>query len=97
MKNHVRRVSYQAQFDRVTAQYESQLRAKVRKCPLCSVRMTEEPKLPASKELDHIVPLNAGGTHTIGNVRIICRTCNRNRPLDGSDYAGPVTLWAMSG
>jgi catechol 2,3-dioxygenase-like lactoylglutathione lyase family enzyme len=78
----------------VTPEYEQVLRAKAKRCPLCKVRMVKEPYLPASKELDHIVPLNVGGTHTIGNVRIICRTCNITRPHDGSDYAGPVTLWA---
>ncbi|WP_176737962.1 HNH endonuclease [Micromonospora inyonensis] len=68
---------------------------KARRCPLCAVRMTDQPYLPASKELDHIVPLGVGGTHTIGNVRIICRACNLKRPKDGGDYAGPVTLFAL--
>lgn len=72
------------------------MRAKAKRCPLCEVRLVNEPYLPASKELDHIVPLNVGGTHTLGNVRIICRTCNIGRPKDGSDYTGPVTLWALA-
>lgn len=71
------------------------MRAKAKRCPLCKVRLIDAPYLPASKELDHIVPLNIGGTHTIGNVRIICRTCNLRRPKDGSDYTGPVTLFAL--
>lgn len=79
----------------ITLDYEQALRRKARRCPLCQVRMTGKPYLPTSKELDHIVPLNAGGTHTVGNVRIICRTCNLARPKDGSDYTGPVTLWAQ--
>jgi hypothetical protein len=78
----------------VTLDYELELRRKVRRCPLCKVYLTSKPYLPNSKELDHMVPLNVGGTHTIGNVRIICRTCNLARPKDGSDYLGPVTLWA---
>lgn len=61
----------------------------------CGVRMADVPFLPNSKELDHIVPLNVGGTHTIGNVRIICRRCNTGRPLDGSDYAGQLSLWCQ--
>jgi hypothetical protein len=60
----------------------------------CGARMTDAPFLPNSKELDHMIPINVGGTHTIGNVRIICRRCNERRPKDGSDYTGPVTLWA---
>ena len=56
-------------------------------CPMpgCGVIMVDKPFLPASKELDHRVPIAAGGTHTLSNVRIICRKCNRARPLDGSD------------
>jgi hypothetical protein len=42
-----------------------------------------------------MVPLGVGGTHTIGNVRIICRTCNLRRPKDGSDFDGQPTLWAQ--
>jgi len=78
----------------VTPEYEVALRAKAKRCPLCQVKMTDEPYLPHSKETDHIVPRGAGGTHTVGNLRVICRTCNLARPWDGSDYTGPVTLWA---
>lgn len=76
--------------------YERELRSKAKRCPMpdCGVKLTDEPFAVNSKELDHIVPINVGGTHTIGNVRIICRECNQRRPKDGSDYVGPVTLWA---
>lgn len=82
----------------ITPAYERDLRATAKRCPMpgCGVRMTDVPFLSNSKELDHIVPINAGGTHTIGNVRIICRQCNQQRPKDGSDYTGPVTLWAAA-
>lgn len=80
----------------ITPEYEMDLRAKAKRCPMpdCGVKLINKPYQPASKELDHIVPRNVGGTHTIGNVRIICRQCNITRPKDGSDYTGPVTLWA---
>lgn len=81
----------------ITPEYEMGLRAKAKRCPLCAVRLVDEPFLPNSKELDHIVPKGAGGTHTMGNVRITCRQCNGARPRDGSDYTGPVTLWAQAG
>lgn len=74
---------------------EIAMRARAKRCPLCSVKLADQPYLPASKELDHIIPRGVGGTHTHGNVRIICRSCNVRRPKDGSDYAGPVTLWAQ--
>lgn len=83
-------------FDHVTATYERELRAAAKQCPLCDIRLIDDPSQHASKELDHMVPLNVGGTHTMGNVRIICRLCNVRRPYDGSDYIGPVTLWACA-
>lgn len=81
----------------ITPEYELRLRIRARRCPMCAVSMVDEPYLPNSKELDHIVPRGVGGTHTSGNVRIICRDCNLRRPKDGSDYTGPVTLWAQAG
>lgn len=98
-KNHRRRSQRRetlATFDHVTPQFELTLRVKAKRCPLCGVKLIDEPFQHASKELDHMVPLNVGGTHTTGNVRIICRLCNLRRPDDGSDYTGPVTLWATA-
>lgn len=71
------------------------MRKRARKCPLCGIYMTSRPNLPNSKHLDHILPRNQGGTHTLGNGRIICASCNMRRPKDGSDYTGPLTLWAQ--
>lgn len=79
----------------ITPEQEMAMRAAARNCPLCGVRMTDVPYLPNSKHLDHIVPINQGGTHTLGNVRILCCRCNVRRPADGSDYTGPLTLWAQ--
>lgn len=95
-QTHRRRRATAEQHTDITPEYERSLRAKAKRCPLCNVRMVAEPYLPASKELDHMIPLNMGGTHTIGNVRIICRGCNARRPSDGSDYQGAVTLWAQA-
>ena len=65
-------------------------------CPCCGVKMFGEPG-HAQKQLDHIVPLNVGGTHTLANVRVICRTCNLRRPKDGSDLGGfQPALWSVS-
>lgn len=95
-QTHRRRRASVEQHTDITAEYERRLRVKAKRCPLCDVRLIDQPYAPASKELDHIIPLNVGGTHTIGNVRILCRTCNVRRPKDGSDYQGPVTLWAQA-
>ena len=79
----------------ITPEQETAMRKRARDCPLCGVRMTDKPQLPNSKELDHIVPVNVGGTHTHGNARIICKRCNVRRPHDGSDFDGQLTLWAQ--
>jgi 5-methylcytosine-specific restriction endonuclease McrA len=79
----------------ITHQQELEMRKRARKCPLCGIWMTSKPHLPNSKELDHILPVNQGGTHTHGNVRIVCRHCNQSRPKDGTDYGGQLTLWAF--
>jgi HNH endonuclease len=71
------------------------MRDRARNCPLCSCRLSDEPGRPDSKHLDHIIPVSQGGTHTHGNTRITCATCNLRRPKNGSDYEGPVTLWAQ--
>lgn len=80
----------------LTREQEAEMRRKTRKCVLCGIWMTSKPRLPNSKELDHILPVNQGGTHTHGNVRIICRHCNVTRPKDGSDWTGMLTLWAQA-
>ncbi len=79
----------------ITPEIEMAMRAKAKRCPICRIGLVDEPYQSRSKELDHIIPKGVGGTHTIGNVRIICRACNITRPKDGSDYTGPVTLWAQ--
>lgn len=79
----------------ITASHLGDLLAEANRCPLCQVSLTAAPGLPASKHVDHIVPLNIGGTHTVGNVRVVCRTCNLRRPKDGSDLNGfQPTPWA---
>ncbi|MFI0900575.1 HNH endonuclease [Streptomyces sp. NPDC020983] len=93
-KNHARRAPQRV--SDVTPEYERNLRRDAHRCSLCQVAMTGEAGHPNSKQLDHIVPIGIGGTHTIGNVRIICRTCNLSRPKDGSDLQDhQPTLWAQ--
>lgn len=90
-REHLRRTA----ISDVTPEQELAMRRRARNCPLCRIKMTSKPGLPNSKHLDHIVPIAAGGTHTHGNLRVICRTCNLSRPKDGSDFTGQLTLWAQ--
>lgn len=57
------------------------------RCHLCGcktprrLRGTYDPRAP---EIDHVIPLAAGGAHTWGNVKCACRKCNgekSDRPL----------------
>lgn len=93
-RTHVRREKVTKVRD-LTIGAEIELRRSARKCRICGCWLTSKPYLSNSKELDHIVPLVMGGTHTVGNVRVICKRCNTSRPKDGSDFTGQVTLWAQ--
>jgi len=41
---------------------------------------------PDAPELDHIVPLSKGGTHTWGNVTLLCRACNQSKSDEMPDW-----------
>jgi hypothetical protein len=70
----------------INSKWLNDLYTKASKCPLCNFEMSEDSrKYPLGKTLDHIIPLNIGGTHTKNNVRIVCAKCNCSRPKDGSD------------
>lgn len=89
-KNHRRRSAYG--ITDLTPELEQDLRRRARKCPCCGVWMVSEPYTSRSKELDHILTLHAGGTHTLDNVRVICRACNLSRPKDARDLAIQLEL-----
>lgn len=44
---------------------------------------------PNAPELDHIVPLSAGGEHTMANTQLLCRNCNQ---LKGAGSLGDQML-----
>ncbi len=87
-KNHRRRSAY-AETD-LTPEIEQDLRRRTRICVECGCHMVKRPGTPRSKELDHILSLHVGGTHTLANVRVICRKCNLSRPKDARDI--PIQL-----
>lgn len=64
------------------------------KCQICgrdTPRELSGAREPRSPELDHIVPLAAGGDHVIGNVQCACLACNRAKgaklPAKGARHA----------
>lgn len=80
----------------VTPEYEVMLRASRKRCPKCRCSLTDEAGKPNSKHIDHIVPLAHGGTHTVGNIRVLCARCNLSRRDDVADLVGfQTTLWAQ--
>lgn len=63
----------------ITAEWLVSLRRKTKYCGICLLL------LEGHAHLDHIIPLNVGGTHTRENVRYVHCHCNMRRPKDGSD------------
>jgi hypothetical protein len=70
--------------DKIDTDFLIQLKESTEKCPLCGCLLSEEDG-DEKYHLDHIIPLNIGGSHSKENVRYICRKCNLTRPKDGSD------------
>ncbi len=62
------------------------------KCQQCGVetprklRGTHSDRAP---ELDHVIPIACGGTHTKDNVQLLCRKCNQDK---GATIQTPATL-----
>jgi 5-methylcytosine-specific restriction endonuclease McrA len=63
----------------LTPQVIRRLFATTSTCPYCQKLLSSR-----GKELDHLTPVSRGGTHTLGNVTVCCKSCNsrkRNKPL----------------
>ena len=61
-------------------------------CQLCGKRTPERLRgkmVPDAPELDHIIPLAMGGSHTWGNVQCACRECNGKK---GATVQGQLGL-----
>jgi len=69
----------------ITTEWLTELRVLAVYCPTCDCKMVEDGLAQNGKTLDHIITLNTFGTHTMDNVRYICRKCNNSRPKDNSD------------
>jgi hypothetical protein len=55
-------------------------------CPHCAFEFifgVEDPNI----EVDHKIPISAGGTDDLENLQVVCRSCNRSK----RSYGAPVT------
>jgi len=52
------------------------------RCHLCGVKTPARlrgKRVATAPEMDHIIPLAVGGTHTYANVACACRKCNQDK------------------
>ena len=71
------------------ANYQNQRRTKIKNNGIFQITDKEFNKLYQSNcfycgikskiEIDHVVPINKGGTHSIGNLVAACRSCNASK------------------
>lgn len=84
-KNHRRRALVVAG-DVSSAEIADLLAGSGECCPLCGDAFTDgDSNAGTYRNVDHVVPLFAGGHHELENLRVVCRSCNISRPKDGSD------------
>ena len=60
----------------ITTEYLLELKKETIFCEECGCLLNDIAIHPQQYNLDHIIPLSKGGTHTKNNVRYICRICN---------------------
>tara|TARA_Y100000034_G_scaffold118256_1_gene158747 strand:+ start:444 stop:1088 length:645 start_codon:yes stop_codon:yes gene_type:complete len=77
-QRHRRRARYKN--SNITKDWLMQLKENTVFCSICEVKMNNINHHPDQYNLDHIIPLKFGGSHSKNNVRFICRQCNLNRP-----------------
>ena len=69
------------------------IKKKARLCEMCQQPLPDDFEF---RHLDHVWPLDANGTHTRDNVRVLCVACNCGRPKDGSDVHNfQLNLWMV--
>jgi len=86
MKNlrHKRRAIYKE--TDITVNWLYNLRKETLYCQICNN------ELNGKMDLDHIVPIGKGGTHSMRNVRYVHGHCNKSRPKDGSDLPIMISI-----
>jgi hypothetical protein len=77
-----RRVRLVSQSDNtITKESIGLLYSSAKDCPYCGVEMSDRchEDLKTAKSLDHLVPLEKGGSHSLSNVTICCLSCNSKK------------------
>lgn len=64
-------------------------------CPICGKPMTYENNL-SQPTIQHNIPISKGGRHEIGNISVICRSCNtsiKDNPTDKLNADEVASAW----
>lgn len=61
--------------------------------PLCRACYAKG-RYTAATELDHIIPLHAGGTNDASNLQPLCRECHQAKTVRDMGYRERVTIGA---
>jgi hypothetical protein len=78
MRNHTRRVRVLGKYHEPIS-FMAVFNRDKGKCKVCKVKLTMSNRgdiCDVAPELDHIIPIAHGGTHTLNNVQLLCRKCN---------------------
>jgi len=70
-------------------------------CPCCGEIMVGDPDHPQYATIEHIIPLDHGGTNNPDNLDVICYSCNTARNsvkqyFDNRGHRVPKEYWQIS-
>lgn len=69
----------------ITKEFLIDLFNKNKHCAICRTELCLDGNKKNGVQFDHIIPLKVGGKNIKDNIRVICHSCNKKRPQDGSD------------
>ena len=81
-RKYLRRRKFLMKETDITVKFLLDLKEETANCCLCEKELIDYKGSyhPDQRQLDHIIPLCVGGTHTKNNVRYVCAYCNNHRP-----------------
>ena len=48
-------------------------------CPSCKCIFTKIPNYQHQRTIDHVMPIQHGGDHSIDNLQVLCQSCNASK------------------